>query len=203
MMNDMVLTPDTFGAIQTVGLVTAIIDGKLSVTAPDGMYRVARAVSCLVEPEPGDRVLLAGANTNDLFVLAVLERPTKNDAKISTDGNLTVELGSGRFVVAATEGVHLVSKKTVSVTSERLEAQVNNASLLCSTARLCARALETVLDRLLQRVKRSYRRVEDLDHVRSGQVDYAADGQMRIHGETTLVTGETLLKAEAKQIHFG
>ncbi|MHC4400592.1 MAG: DUF3540 domain-containing protein [Planctomycetota bacterium] len=197
------IKPDDEGVFQTTGTVTAIADDVIEVLASDETFRASCAVSCLVAPEEGDLVLLAGSRATSFYLLAVLERPGSHNTCISTDGDLTFELRTGRFTVAATEGVELVSKRTVSVTADRLEARAREGGLFLSTVRLIAGAVDSILERLSQRVKRVYRRVEELEHVRAGQIDCAAEGNLRLHGENTLVTANQLVKADAKQIHIG
>ena len=63
--------------------------------------------------------------------------------------------------------------------------------------------MDSVLGRLSQTTKRVYRRVEDLEHVRAGQIDCASEGNLRLHGENTLLTAKELVKADGKQIHIG
>ncbi len=188
---------------EMTGTVTAITNGVLEVRTAEETFRASRAVSCLVVPEQGDLVLLTGPSSASLYVLAVLERPGCRETRISTDGDLTFELRSGRFTVAATEGVDLISKKTVSITADRLEARAREGSLLLDSVRLIAGVVDSTLERLSQTVKRVYRRVTELEHVRAGQIDYAAEGNLRLHGENTLVTARELIKADAKQIHIG
>jgi hypothetical protein len=209
-MNAIALEPETEnvesdvnGIFQITGVVRAVNSDTLNVRTAEGTFRARRAVSCLVSPEEGDVVLLAGPRPASLYVLAVLERPGRRDARISAEGDLTLELRSGRFTVAATEGIDLVSKSAVSVAADRLEARAREGNLLLGTVRLIAGAVDSILERLSQRVKRVYRRVEELEHVRAGQIDCAAEGNLRLHGENTLVTARQLVKADGKQIHIG
>lgn len=191
------------GLLEVTGTVTAVADGAFEVCTSEGVFRAGRAVSCVVVPEEGDLVLLAGPRSRGLYVLAVLERPSSRDARIATDGDLTFELRSGRFTVAATEGVDLVSKRAVSVAADRLEARAREGSFFLGGVKLVAGAVDTTLERLCQRIKLVFRRVAELEHVRAGQIDYASEGNLRLHGENTLMTARQLVKADGKQIHIG
>jgi flagellar basal body rod protein FlgG len=191
------------GVFQTTGTLTTKTDGFFEVRTADGTFCASRAVSCLVAPEEGDLVLLAGPRLKGLYVLAVLERPGCSHARISAEGNLTVELRAGRFTVAATEGVDLVSKKSVSVFADRLETKAREGTFLVGTVTLIAEAVNATLEHLSQKVKRIYRRVTELEHVRARQIDCSTEGNLRLHGENTLLTARELVKADAKQIHIG
>jgi hypothetical protein len=191
------------GVFESTGTVTAIGEGTFDVRVGQGYYAARRAVSCLVAPELGDLVLLAGPTSRDLYVLAVLERTSGPHARIKSDGDLTVELRSGHFTIAAAEGVDLVSSKSLSFAADRILARAREGSLLVSSMTVIAEAVDSTLERLSQTIKRAYRRVMDLDQLRAGHIDYAADGNVRLHGENTLITARELVKSDAKQIHLG
>lgn len=191
--------------------------GELTVRTESGVYRARRAFSCLVEPMVGDVVLMSGLPSGACYVLAVLEREADAPARLVATGDLEVRLAKGRFVVAAQEGVDLVSAKEVSVTAGgvRVNATEGNVvlrqlSVLGSFVRaefdrikVLAESCDTVLDRLLQRVKRSYRFVEEHDQVRAAQIDYMAQNNASIRGENTLITAKDLVKVDSEQIHLG
>jgi len=191
------------GLSDTSGRVTAIADGTFEVHTSEGIFRSTRAVSCLVAPETGDLVLLGGPPSTCPYILAVLERPGSPHARISTDGDVTLELRSGRFIVAATEGVDLVSRKAVSVAADRIDVRAREGSLFLASVKLIAGVVDSALERLSQTVKRVYRTVTELDHLRAGQIDYASEHNLRLHGENTLLTARGLLKEDANQIHLG
>ena len=45
--------------------------------------------------------------------------------------------------------------------------------------------------------------VEELDHVRAEQIDYAVEKRLSLHGENALITAQHLAKVEGDQIHLG
>lgn len=188
---------------QTTGMVMGATNGSFEVRTADGTFRASRAVSCLIAPEKGDLVLLAGPSSGGLYVLAVLERPECQSARISPDGDLTFELRSGRLTVAATEGIDLVSRGGVSVAADRLEARAREGNFFLGSVRSIATAVSSTVESLSQTAKRVYRRVTELEHVRAGQIDCATKGTLRLHGKNTLTTARELVKADAEQIHMG
>lgn len=202
-MNAVAIKTEESAVFESAGTVERREGGQVVVRTAEARFIARRAVSCLVEPEVGDLVLLATPAAGGAYVLAVLERPGHADCRISTEGNLTFELRSGRFTVAATQGVDLVSSQAVSVVADRFEARAREGSFLLDGVRLIAGAVDSTLERLSQTAKRVYRRVSEIEHVRAGQMDYAAEGNLRLHGENTLLTARELVKADAKQIHLG
>jgi hypothetical protein len=205
-------------AFQEAGTVVEVLEeNALTVRTASGTYGARRAFSCLVEPMVGDVVLLSGLPGGACYVLAVLERESEAPARLVADGNLEVRLAKGRFVVAAQEGVDLVSAQDVSVTAGgvRVNAAEGNVvlrqlSVLGSFVRaefdrikVLAESCDSVLDRMIQRVKRSYRFVEEHDQVRSAQIDYVAQNNASLRGENTLITAKDLVKVDGEQIHLG
>jgi hypothetical protein len=193
----------TAQAVQLVGRIVCLSGTEFLVELESGRTRAQRAVSCLVAPEPGDRVLVGGASEEELFILAILQRNGERPKRITSEGDLVLELDSGSFTVAAREGIALHSPQTVGVTAARVEVQAGQARLVVGKAQVIGEAIDAIWERLTQRVKTSFRRVDGLDQVRSGAVDYSADGMMRLHAENTMVTAKGLVKTDAAQVHIG
>ncbi len=193
-------------------------DGRGWIVQTDsGDCRARRAVSCLVSPEPDDRVLLAVAEDGHAWILAVLERREGAPIRIEAEGDVAFSVRRGRFSVAAQEGLDLVTARDASLVAGGLRVSANQAGVRVGQLsylgrfvqaeveriKVLAGSLDSVLDRLWQRVKRSYRWVEEADHVRADQIDYAAKKNAQIRGRNALVTAEQLVKVDAEQIHIG
>jgi len=192
--------------------------GELWVRTPRGSIGARRAVSCLVEPEVGDRVLCA-VEPDRAFILAVLERDAAKPTitRLVADGDLELRAPNGRVRVGAGEGIDLVAAKEVTVATGKLQVRAVDAGVLLdrltfvggavraqiAKARLFAGSLDATLDRLTQRVKRSYRVVEELDQVRAENIDYRAEKHLAIRGENTIMTARELVKVDGEQVHIG
>jgi hypothetical protein len=196
--------PTQFDSVfRTFGRVVATADGTFTVATEEGEFAARRATSCLLEPTIDDKVLLVGEPSGSLYVLAVLERKEGQAARIKCDGDLILDVGEGRFTVAAASGVELMTPKDLRLSAARLDARAGEASFTFGAARLIGKTIDSVLDRVSHRVKNSLRWVEGTDQVRSGQLDYRADGMMRLHGENTVLTASKIVKADGKQVHIG
>ncbi|WP_437564078.1 DUF3540 domain-containing protein [Sorangium sp. So ce542] len=198
--------------------------GEVISAGPDGVrVRTAlaelaarRAVGCLVEPQAGDRVLVATEEGGESFVLSVLTRPAPGPTVLAADGDLVLRSRRGKVGIAAQEGVDLASGAAVRVTSSALEIaalsgrvtleriEVFGAAVKAELGKvkLVASTFDAVLDRLSQRAKRVYRAVEEIDQVRARQLDYAAEGNAHIRGENALVTATDVVKISAEQVHL-
>jgi hypothetical protein len=204
-------------SIQVDGFVVECSADGIKVDTPHGGFSARRAVSCLVEPVAGDRVLVAGDPHEDLFIIAVLERREPSTIRVVVEGDLSLGLPSGRFSIAAANGIDLVSARDMSMTSSELTVRSPKGSIFFENLtymgmrflaeiegiKLLGSFFDTVMERINQKVKRSYRTVEELDTVRSGQIDYRAEKNMSLRGRNALVTARELVKIDGDQIHLG
>jgi hypothetical protein len=216
-MDNLARKLDQAGVFQDMGTIVREEGPVFVVRTGSGDFRARRAVSCLVEPEVDDYVLLSGSPDGRAWVLAVLEREAGAGASVTADGDLRIKLPGGRFAVAAQEGVDLLSGKDVNVVSGEVKVTAAEGSVTVGTlaylgsfvraevekVKLAASTLDSVLERFSQKVKRSYRIVEELDQLRAEQVDHQARQTMSLRGRNALVTAEELVKLDGEQIHLG
>lgn len=202
--------------VEEVCSVSLVEGPSFVVRSPSGELRTKRAASCLVAPEPEDRVLVARAG-GEAWILAVLERSECAPLRIEVDGDVSLRAPSGSFTVAAQEGIALVTAKDASIVAEGLSVQAGEGRVHLGALSYLGRwvrsevervqtvagVLDQLLDRFSQRVKRSYRFVEGLDVVRAGQIDQTAEGNLRMHGRHAIVTANQLVKMDGEQIHVG
>lgn len=196
----------------TVLMVTA---GRLQLSTTAGHLEAERAASCLLEPVPGDRVLVAEVD-GTAFVLAVLRRDEGKPARIDLPAGLEIRASQGRVSMAA-ETIELTASVASVVTAPHLELSaiegkffVDKLSMLGARVdaeigklSLVADTIDTLAGRLRQRLQRCYRFVEGLDQLRAGTIDNKAEGYARIHAHDTVVTADKLVKVDGTQIHMG
>ncbi|MBM4359035.1 MAG: DUF3540 domain-containing protein [Deltaproteobacteria bacterium] len=203
---------------QASGVVTRREGPSFVVRAGSELVTAERAVSCLVEPEIGDRVLLVREAEGGAFVLAVLRRDSANTTtRLSLEGDVALTVGSGALEVLAREGVTIASPKEVALVAGELRAAASRArtalgelvhvgaSVLgqVDTVKLVGQALDVVVERSIARAKRAFRFVEESDTVRAGEIDQRAEGLASLRGEHAVVTAEKLVKVDGGQIHVG
>lgn len=188
------------------------------VRTADGTLDARRAVSCLVEPAPGDTALVAVLPTGACYVLAILEREVEGaPTTLRADGDLRVELPRGGFAVAARESVELAAGRELSVAAgavrvnavdgsvalQRLTALVGLVRGEAESVKVVAAAVDQVIGRLSQRLGRSYRTVEGEEHLRAKHIDYRAKEHLSLHADAAIVSANELVKVDAEQIHLG
>jgi hypothetical protein len=201
---------------QEIGEVVSVGADRIGVRTALTDLVAKRAVGCIVEPRAGDRVLVATEEEGESFVLSVLERPGTAPATLAVDGDLVLHARGGKVEIAAREGVDIATRASVRVTSsaleigalsgrvalERLEVFGAAVKAELGKVKMIASTLDTVLERFSQRAKRVYRTVSEIDQVRAHQIDYAAEGNVQMRGENTLVTAVDVVKIAAEQVHL-
>jgi len=198
------------------GTVLEAKDGAFSVRVGDFDCAAKRARSCLVAPRPGDEVLVAFGSGGRCFILAVLEGE-EGATTLEVEGDLEVRAGSGKIGVRAARGVNITSGDELNLTGKSLGVSalegtvfVQKLAYLGSRFEAQVEAIKTVgavcdslFERVSQRVKRSFRTVEDIDQVKAKKIDYAAESTMALRAEHAVVHAEELVKVDAKQIQLG
>lgn len=190
--------------------------GPFQVHLATGTFGAARAKSCLVAPETGDKVLCA-IDGDRVHVVAVLSGQQGAATKISADGGLALEARGGRLTICGHEGVDVASggavglsgtevhvrAKTGTVAVEELgffgrlvQAEVGKVALL-------AEQVDSAVTRLSVRAKRVFRFVEEVDQTRAGTVDVRAQSLLGLRAENAVISARVLAKVDGEQIHIG
>lgn len=215
-MTNLATKPKLVTIFQQYGVVTAMGD-SISVQTDMASYQASCAPSCLLEPEVGDTVLLVTDTEGGDYVLAVLVRAGTSGAKLNLPANTEVQTLSGSLKISSCDGLTLQSARQVSLQAAQLrvdalhgDVTIHNLSIVGEAWRSCidtvktvGRSFDSILERCHARVSRSYRRVEELDQVKAGQIDYQADSSLQLHAKYALVTADELVKMDAEQIHLG
>ena len=203
--------------IQEQGIITKIEEETYTVETHSGMHDAQQAVSCLTQPLLGDKVLLVGSFVDGFYILAVLEREEGQKHTLSFHGEVDIKAQDGRLTIAAQKGMALASAKDISLVSSDLnvhsaKSEVSIHHLVFSGGfwlgqveklKLIATTFDSVVERLSQRIKRSYRTVEDIDQLRAGRLDYLIDKLLSLRGKYTMVTAKEDVKIDGERIHIG
>jgi hypothetical protein len=186
-----------------------------SATAPHLEARTA--ASCLVQPCPGDRVaLLAVGGAEVPYVWAVLERPAGGPLGLAAPEGLSVSAPGGAVVISARD-IDLLSRERLGMQGADLDIEAHQlrvgfqglhasgtrATLHVEALRFIGKALTSVLERVLSRVQRSYRVVEEVEQFSGRHLDYQVSENLSLRGKNSLITAEELVRLDAKQLHLG
>lgn len=202
---------------EELGTVMAVDGDVIVVRSAAGVYRARRAASCLLDANVGDLVLLATADQGASYVLAVLERATNGHASLSLEGDVSLRVTKGRLALTADEGLGLASGADVTVASKSVRVDAVEGDVCLQRLGFFSRvvdaqmeritylagSVDATIDRLAQRLKRFYRRVDEIEHARMGQLDCQAESTIRLRGRHAVIDGVNLVKLHGDQIHLG
>jgi len=203
--------------IQEQGIITSIEKETYTIESQSGMYNAQQAVSCLTQPLLGDKVLLVGNFVDGFYILAVLEREEGQKHTLSFHGEVDFRAEDGRLTIAAQRGMALASAKDIALASSELnihsiKSEVSIHRLIFNGGfwlgqvkrlKLIATTFDSIVDRLSQRIKRSYRTVEDIEHLRAGRLDYLIDKLLSLRGKYSMITAKEDVKIDGERIHMG
>lgn len=202
---------------QAYATITGLAGDRWCLRTDDGeTASAARALSCLVDPRRGDRVLVA-LGSGESYVLAVLHRPASEGVELSAPGDLTVRVPDGAFRVAARSGLELATGADLSLTAARVALSAAEGSVAVralsvlgerlhadlGAVKTVARTVDSLLDRFTQRVKRSYRFVEEVDTLQADSVDQTVRETWHLRARHALTHTEKLVKVDSEQIQLG
>lgn len=204
-------------AEQAYAKVVSQADTFYSVETESGLYRVRRAVSCVVQPEVNDLVLVSLSSLGGGYILAVLEREQGAKATLSFDADVDIKTDEGSLSIASKQGIDLASPQEINLVSSSLgissskgEINIGRLSFLgnffegsLETVKLLARAFDSITDRFFRRTKRSYRFVEDTDQVKTGSINYIADKSLMLRGTFAQMTAKEDVHIDAERINIG
>jgi hypothetical protein len=198
------------------GIVKLAEGGSFTVGVESGAVAAKRSFSCLVDPLPGDAVLVSRA-ASGCYILAILERHGDQHACLAFEGDADLRVKQGRLRVAAQEGIDLVTAKDTALVSPELsvntlQAEVSIQSLSffstflqgqITKIKLIGQACDSIFERVSQRVKRSYRWVEDLDQLKAGQLNYLVKTLMSLRGKYSVLTAQEDVRIDGDKILMG
>lgn len=202
---------------QSYATITGIAGDRWSLRTDEGeTASAARALSCLVEPCLGDRVLVA-LGSGESYVLAVLHRPDVAGVELSAPGDLTLRAADGAVRVAARDGVELATARDITLTAARIALSAAEGSVAVralavvgerlhadlGAVKTIARSVDSLLERFTQRVKRSYRFVEEVDTLQAESVDHTVRETWHLRARHALTHTEKLVKVDSEQIQLG
>lgn len=165
-------------------------DAHVAVTVDDGACllddgRLARrAASCLVLPEPGDRVLAATGRDGVHFILHVLARANHEEADVGVPGVHRLTIRQPQVAVHAREDIALRALRNVDVCAA-------GGTLALSARNLFA----TAHDSLVQAAR----------HVVGTAEHYLLDVKqlLKLHGRQALITADGDVKVDGERISIG
>lgn len=197
------------------GLVKAAAPGRIEVETSFGAIPAVRAVSCLVEPALGDKVLLSVDMSGAAYVLSVLE--SASPVTLALEGDARLEVRGGSLSVAADRDIDLSCAGGLAATSGEVTLRAARADATVERVHIVGRALASQfkrircvagsMDQLFRRfilhARESSRFVQEHDEVQAGSRRVLVDDLCALHARNHSMLAEEQVVINADQIHMG
>lgn len=195
------------------GTVKSILEAKYIVADELGrILKTSRAVSCLIEPEIGDRVLV-GDTGDCVYILAVLERQAASGS-IAWEGDLKMSLPKGKLKINAKEGISLgtpeeliLAAGKVGLSGESLAAAFKKIDMFGDTVyahlddlKMFSSRLQSKVGSAVQHFVKRHAAVESIDSVKAGTIKQTAKNIMSLKSMFSFIKSEKNVKIDGKQI---
>lgn len=203
-----------------IALEECLVKGKSSegclLMSEYGLIQARRAAGCLLEPEIGDLVLGAITSPDSAYILCVLERENREKAaNISVDGPAVLRTEGSMDLVADRLGMTGAEDLTVNTSNFNLNTvhgrvrfkdfNVKGGFLEAQIEKMktAARYIDIVAERIIQKVKRSYRRVDDLEESKIGRVRCLVKDLFYVRSGNASIKSQNKVKIDGKKIKLG
>jgi hypothetical protein len=199
------VTPPTQAVGRVVNLLPA---GVYIVEHEQRGWQCRLAASCLLAPQIGDEVMIAG-HEHHLWLLAVL---TRADPQLPFSLNVAgaLDIAAQGDLTFACPGRLALQSQTLNIGAEQGECHIDDlryhgksVSAGVASCSIVGKSMETVWHTVVAISHRLLRKVTQTEHVRVGQWDCEARDYARIHGKQLIVTSEAITKLDSEQIHVG
>jgi hypothetical protein len=204
-------------AVEEYGEVISLDKTGFVVRTGSGSYTARRAVSCLIEPRLNDKVLLCLGGREDVYILAILERPDEAPCELKTPGDLNITIPNGALRLAAAGGIEAFSAQSVEMTAPRMRLSGEEAEMrfgrlyywgkliqaVAERVASSAQVVESAVERLTQTVQTSYRTIKEAEHIRAESLYYSIRRLFSLRGKYTVITAKEDVKIDGRHIHMG
>lgn len=198
--------PDPSPTPQAAAVLRVDAPGSFTLQAGSRLVQARRALSCLLEPQAGDRVAWLLMAPDEAWIVALLDRPGEAGATLSCPGSLRIEAHALALAAPSVqiEGEELgVRARQLRVNSDDAQLDAGTVRLMGAVVKVVGSVLSTVFDRVTHYSQQHLRTTKGLDRVHATHLECEAQELMRLSGKHALINGEKLVKTRGAQIHFG
>jgi len=187
----------------------------LLVTTGTQALRGKKAAGCLLEPEANDTVLIVRNLAAGVYILTVLERVGRagrvmlpDDTTLcASDGALRLASDTVELVGATSASIEAPNIKLQGLRGEASFAELSLtacvAALKAGKLSLVAATIDTVAERITQRVKDCFRWVARTDSTKAGQVNISAEHRLDLKAGDASLVARHGVKIDGDKIHLG
>lgn len=181
-----------------------------------GVISARAAFSCLVVPENGDTVLVNYAD-NDYYILAVLDRPIKQDVTLSFPADVKMQALNGHIDLVATKNINLMTTADTHLVSDNLQMTSSNMDITTckitsqsqeiesysKTISLHTDTLSLVAKRISQKTDILVRWIESVETLNVGNLIQNIRKNYTSHSDQAVITASKDMRIDGERIHMG
>ncbi len=201
-------------SITRTGTVTYVISDEINVNLYGEIVKAKKMFSCLIDPEPGDRVLCSQNENGLVYIVGIIERPASRKMKLTFPSDVQIQAGQGNLNVICSDNITIASKEmncfSNRVIHKSREAMICYENIIAKgtelqagfkTVRLISNLINTMAKQVIDKFKRYVRTTEDHDMVKAGHFTRNTDGMYSVDSnhtmmkskKTTIIDGEKIL----------
>ncbi len=199
------------------GIVDEVSETRYVVLSNTGRFTATPTFSCIIIPQVGDKVMLSRDEHDQCYILSIIHRAVGNAARLSFQGDVSINSQQGSVTIAGDQGVQLASPKDLTMASQELNVVATTATLNIteldasgdqltsniSKIRVFANTMDSVAERLSQRLKNSFRMIEGVDQTRAGDVLTSVKNLFSMRSRQSAILAKKDMKIDAERIHMG
>lgn len=193
------------------GRIGEVHDKRYRLDTEAGPVLAKRAVSCLVEPRAGDRVLFVVEGEGKGIILHILTREDGAAADGVTlsnpDGPLAI---AGSDVQITTPGSYQVTAGSLAMTAPKVDLMASTLTMAGESLRqiygrtqVNTRSLETMSERIVTKALERIEIVDDTDNQIIGTLSVKVSGVLTQSSYTTVLVAAEDLRMDGKRVTVG
>ncbi len=189
--------------------VCSCADGTFGVRTGAETVTAKQADGCLLQPQPGDTVLLSLSPHGNHYILTVIERARKEHNDIVLSGDVTLTAMGGSINLEAEHCLNLESPG-IRVDAQEGALNIESCSFLgklfnghVESINLLGKNCNSLFKRMTQRLEVLFRHVSAHEEMQAASSRRVVDGHCVIQAENTTVLSEKVSKIDGKQVQLG
>ncbi len=187
------------------------------VQSAGNIFTAIAAFSCVIRPEPGDRVMCSFNDSDENYILAVLQRASSQPAVMQFASDVNMTLPNGKISITARDGINMASTDEIGMLSSKVKIGAAKADIsidkLNATGteltgnirqiRIFADTVDTIAESLTQRTKNFFRWVEQVEQITAGDMLQTVRNLLNVRSRQAIITAKQDVKIDAERVHMG
>ncbi len=207
--------PEAESAIKD-GIVIAVSLNAAIVCISGKKIKAKKAFSCVIDPEPDDRVICCRNRDGQFYILGIMEREKNEKMKFSFPSDAIFESREGSINIIAKDNLAMASDKMnffsgkelhksdeATISFKELTASGNTLMANYKTVNWISRLINVMANQVINKFKAYVRHTEDNDQVKAGQATRNVKGLYSMDSKYTIMVSKESTKIDGEKILMG